>query len=465
MKQTSDALDDALSLVHAGSFAQAEALAREVVGRDPGNAQAYYVLGLSSLFQNRHADALERIEQALELDRTNAQYHFARAACLAASGRADAAIAAYRKALEFRPQFFEALANVGNLLERSVRFAEAAEAYRRALELRPDEVFVLNGLGACEIAIGRPKEAAEVLKRAVRLKPDFAAALNNLARASWLTGAPDEAIGLLRRAVDLRPDFTEAWINLGDRHYRARNDDEALKCFDRALALDPSNDEIRFLRDSIRGNTVERAPDQFVRNFFDRFAPEFDARLVGDLDYRTPQAMAEFLQPWLAAREGLRVADLGCGTGLSGIFVRSKAAFLAGMDLSAKMLDEARKRAIYDELTEAEILDYLDRRPTQAFDLVLAVDVFVYVGELEPIVRACARALISGGVLAFSVENLDDPKLDFRLARTGRFAHSPRYIARVAANAGLRIMDSRATALRKEDTKPVMGDLYALEKP
>ena len=62
----------------------------------------------------------------------------------AQAGRLDEAIDSYRLAIELRPDFFEALANMGNLLQRTRRRSEAIEAYRRALALRPHEVNVLS---------------------------------------------------------------------------------------------------------------------------------------------------------------------------------------------------------------------------------------------------------------------------------------------------------------------------------
>ena len=457
-------LEEGEGHVHAGRFAPAEACAASVLARQPRNARAHYILGLSLLFQQRHADALARLEQAVRHDRVNGQYHFVSAMCLTALGRGDEAITAYRRALQFRPQFFEALANLGNVLENARRFPEAAEAYRRALALRPDEALVLNGLGVCELAAGRIDAAADALERAVALKPDLATALNNLATAEGKRNSGARAIELLRRAVAMRPQFLEAWVNLGEQLYMAREDAAAIEAFDRALAIDSTNEEIRYLRNSIAGVSMDRAPDQFVANFFDRFAADFDRRLTGDLEYRTPQVLGEMLASWLAARSQLRVADLGCGTGLSGVFVRPKARFLAGVDLSAKMLDLARERGIYDDLQRMEIAAYLRGRAAESFDLALAVDVFVYVGNLDEVMQACAAALAPGGLFAFSVEHLDDGAGDFALARTGRYAHSRAYLERIGTAAGLQLVQCVPTVIRKEDGQPVHGDLYAFAK-
>lgn len=450
--------------VHAGRSREAEQLLASVFARQPRNARAHYVMGLAALFARQPQPALSRFEEALRTDRVNPQYHFVAGMCHAALGRADEAITAYRRALQFRPQFFEALANLGNVYEGAQRFPEAAEAYRRALAVRPGEPLLLNGLGVAELAQGRFAEAAMALERALAARPDWDTALNNLATAVGKMGQGERAIGLLQRAVALRPAFVEAWWNLGEQLYIARRDADAISAFDRVLEIDPAHAEARYLRDAISGATPERAPDGFVAGFFDRFAADFDRRLTGDLEYRTPEALARLLEPWLDSRSGLRVADLGCGTGLSGVFVRPKAAFLAGVDLSPKMLEAARVRGLYDELECAEIAAWLESRPAGAFDLALAVDVFVYVGNLEPILRAAAAALASGGRFAFSVEHLDEGDAGYRLARSGRYAHARSYVERVGREAGLTLVESQPTVIRKEDGQPVVGDLYAFSK-
>ncbi len=262
----------------------------------------------------------------------------------------------------------------------------------------------------------------------------------------------------------IRPGFAEAWINLGEQLYVAKRDAEAIAALDRALALDPANAGLRHLRDSIAGVQTERAPDEFIRGFFDRFAGHFDKRLVEDLEYRTPQRMVEFLRPWLSGKDmKLRIDDLGCGTGLSGAVLKPYAARLAGVDLSGQMLAKARERRLYDALHEAEIAKYLDAAPAGETDLAAAMDVFVYVGDLKEIFRAVARTLAPGGLFAFSVER-HDGEGDFHLARSGRYAHSPRYIRELAAANGFREWNAEESVIRKESNEPVKGYLFGFLK-
>ena len=73
------------------------------------------------------------------------------------------------------------------------------------------------------------------------------------------------------------------------------------------------------------------------------------------------------------------IIDLG-GTGLFGMEINQFCEHLEGVDLSGKMLDEARKN-IYKKLIKQDILGYL-LNANLDFDYFVSTDVFVYVGDL-----------------------------------------------------------------------------------
>merc|ERR1712100_27561 len=83
------------------------------------------------------------------------------------------------------------------------------------------------------------------------------------------------------------------------------------------------------------------------------------------------------------------------------------------------------------------------------FDLVVAADVFVYIGDLAEIFRTTSHWLTRSGVFAFSTEALDEGVLpDYELTATGRYCHKPSYVQRLAATVGLKVCDCRPVVLR-----------------
>jgi predicted TPR repeat methyltransferase len=486
---------EADALLREGRFPEGEDRARAVLAQQPRNPGGHYLMGLSALMQERHVDALAHVERALKLDRVNAQYHFMAALCLAPLQRLDEAMASYRRALQFRPEFLEARANLGYLLECSGRGEEAAECYRKVLAHNPDEWFTLNRLGYCERMLGRAESALVPLARAVALEPRSAPTHNELALALLQLGRTAEAIASLRNAVEADPKFAEGWANLAKLLYvehleavrRTERGEGAppevgpvIECFDRLLGFDPANVEFKYLRDCLAGERLERPPDRYIEAFFDRFAGQFEQRLLGELAYSAPAVAARMLDGLLHGRTGLRVADLGCGTGLFGDYLRAKAGYLAGVDLSGAMLERARARGRYDELVREEIGDYLARIEPGSLDLAVALDVFIYVGNLGRVLDAARGAMAPDGVLVFSIEDLRERRRDreasaesngreapaesYTLLPAGRYAHARAYVEAAAIRAGLTPVAVEPFDIRVEAGQPVPALLFALRK-
>lgn len=458
-----DQLREAAGHLSDGRMAEAAALADAVLAGHPRHAAAHYVRALCGLSEGAFAEALPHAEAALRREPANAQYHFAAALCLGALGRTDEAIAAHRRVLQRRPAHADSLAALGRLLEDAGRVDEALKAYDAALPLRPRDPALLTRAGFCALASGQVAIGLARIEHALALQPDLPAATLRQAGLSLARlGHGAQALPILERALALDPADAEGWARTGELQYLSGNDAAARSCFEKTLALAPGDEDARFLLDVVEGRTIDQPPDGFVARFFDRFAADFDRRLRKDLQYRVPEDLAKLLAPFLEERTGLRVADLGCGTGLCGAWLRPVAARLTGVDLSPAMLEAARAGGLYDELAQEEITKFLSTAPAASFDLLVAADVFIYVGRLERLFTAVAHALAPGGAFAFSVETAKDGEAEVQLRRSGRYAHSVAYVHGVAGVAGLRIEATQEEALRTDAGLPVAGTLFVL---
>ncbi|HSV29503.1 MAG TPA: methyltransferase domain-containing protein, partial [Candidatus Omnitrophota bacterium] len=188
---------------------------------------------------------------------------------------------------------------------------------------------------------------------------------------------------------------------------------------------------------------------------FDDYADKFDAALVEKLDYRAPALLADALRRTLGEVSGLQVMDAGCGTGLAAPVLRPLAAWLEGVDLSPAMVAKARQRGLYDELREGELVQALSDSATH-FDLVVAADVLVYLGDLEPVMRAARKALAPGGAFAFTVERCDDVET-YVLGAKSRYAHAEGYVRKVAEQAGFTVALLEQAVTRRDAGADVPG--------
>ncbi|QJE01656.1 tetratricopeptide repeat protein [Massilia forsythiae] len=434
----------------------------EAVRLDPRYALAWDNRGNALRRLRRPQEALDSHERALALrpDYPEAWCH--RAIALQELGCwAEAADSAAR-ALRSRPAWTEALLALGNALQALERFDDAVAAYDRALAAA-DAAGAAAGPGAADAADAATGKAAAGANGAGPDQAPGGRADIWCARGAALkkAGAPQRALDSYERALALRPDYVLAW------HYRANvlralgRRDEAVAAYRRALELGADAAEIGFALAALgEGALPGAAPADYVKNLFDQYAPHFERHLVGVLGYRTPALLDALLRRHLAAPVETAL-DLGCGTGLCGPLLRPLARHLAGVDLSPRMLEAARAGGAYDELACADIGPWLDERRTGA-GLALAADVLVYFGDLAPLFGQVRRALLPGGLFAFSVEAAQPGAAGYAILPSNRFAHAPAYVERCALDAGFTVVEREDAVLRREDGRDVAGCLVLL---
>jgi predicted TPR repeat methyltransferase len=123
------------------------------------------------------------------------------------------------------------------------------------------------------------------------------------------------------------------------------------------------------------------------------------------------------------------------------------------------MLARAAERNIYDRLVRAELTEFLSASPA-AFDVIVAADVLIYIGDLTHLAIAAATALRPGGLFAFSIEVTD---AGYRFLTSGRFAHAPLYIREMFLPHFDEIL-CEETAIRLEGTADVPGCVFILRR-
>jgi predicted TPR repeat methyltransferase len=377
----------------------------------------------------------------------------------------DAAEAArlYHRVLAFRPGDGNALNLLGQLARARGDLAEALRLTGQAVALHPGAPVFLAAHGATLAEAGRLAEAVATLRAALALRPADPVSLRNLGQALCALGRAGEALAPLRQAVALAPMDGAVQLALAHACREAGLAAEAAEAA-RAAARDPAlSAQAGFLLAAL-GQAVapDRAPAAYVRDLFDQYAPRFDEELTGRLHYRTPEALAALLREAGIAAEGrLRVLDLGCGTGLSGVALAPFAARLEGLDLSPRMLAAAKARGLYHALHEADLASFLPGQ-TGAWDIVAAADVLNYLGDLSLVLPDLAAALAPGGMAAFSVELGEEAP--FTLGPGLRYRHQPAHLRGLFAQVGLGIRAERACVLRQEQGRPVPGMLWVLER-
>ncbi|MHC5030228.1 MAG: serine/threonine-protein kinase [Planctomycetota bacterium] len=223
--------------------AQAKGIAtiRTVIGREPDDAEAYFVLGYALYLKGQHDEAVAAFREAIRLEPDYAVSHANLGAALADKGEIDEAIAMYRKAIRLDPDQSQAHYNLGNALRDKGEINEAIAAFREAIRVDPDYVRAHYNLGNALRDKGEIDEAIAAFREAIRVDPDHALAHNNLGAALLDKGEIDEAIAACREAIRLQPDLALAPDNLGNALRDKGEIDEAIAAHREAIRLDSDN--------------------------------------------------------------------------------------------------------------------------------------------------------------------------------------------------------------------------------
>ena len=491
--QTAALLNEALAAHQAGRLGEAQARYRQVLALAPRQFDALHLLGVLERQQGDAAEAVRLIAQALAVNPAQAAAHCNLGAALQDLGRSEEALASYDRALQLNPGHALAWSNRGNALRKLGRLLEAVDSYERALSLRPSYPEAWCNRAIALLDLGEPEAALDSAERALQQKRPYPEAATVRANALFQLRAYEAALQGYEEAVAADARAAEAHAGRGLTLLKLARPQEALESFEAALALRPAHWQTQRQRaeallalgrraeaiDAYRqartlapdpaqvdfalaalgvGDAPKQAPAAYVKALFDQYAGHFEQHLTGVLGYRTPGLAAAALARHVDDK-GLSTVDLGCGTGLCAPFLRPLSTRLTGVDLSEKMLAQARAAGLYDELACADICDYLAAH-RQAFDLVVAADVLVYFGELDTLFGQVRAALRPGGTFCFSTEALEAG--EFSLLPSNRYAHSLDYLERLAARHGFMVREADSATVRSEHGTDVTGHLLVL---
>lgn len=137
----------------------------------------------------------------------------------------NAAVEAYKKALEIMPNYAGGYNNMGATLRDQGNLDEAIEAYGSAIAIKPDYPEAYNNLGISFQDQVRLDEAIEAFSKALKIKPDFAEAYYNLGSALKDQGKIEQAIEAFTKALNINYKFVEAhWHITSLKTYKSKNE-------------------------------------------------------------------------------------------------------------------------------------------------------------------------------------------------------------------------------------------------
>ena len=147
-------LESATQHHRAGRLEQAEAGYREVLAREPRNADALHLLGVVAHQSGRYGEAIALISEAIALNGGAPAYHHNLGEARRAAGEAESALPCFARAIELRGDYADAFNNLGRALEMLGRPADARAMYHRAVGLEPEHAKAQFNLGLVSLLLG-----------------------------------------------------------------------------------------------------------------------------------------------------------------------------------------------------------------------------------------------------------------------------------------------------------------------
>ena len=363
--------------------------------------------------------------------------------------------------LEESPDDFDAWLDLARSRNEARQAPAALSAANNALTLQPSSLEALYEKGIAELEAGFVEAAVSAFTSILAIQPLHSHVLMSLGSAYYQLRRLEVASVVWEQAVRVAPAPLETLENLAVCYQRLGDFEKVAEVWSRVLALDAQHPlALHHLAALGLRPVPTRSPEEYVVRLFDEFAEEFD-RTLNALNYQGPRLLADLIADnAIVPLAHFCVLDAGCGTGLCATFLRPWADQLEGVDLSPKMLAQAKGRGLYDRL-HCEEMSCFCARHVAVFHLIVAADSLNYFGDLEGILHALAGSLLPQGRLAFFVEKADiEMATGFRLERHGRYSHQPVYVREQLTASGLRIIAENEATIRSESGHPVTAHFF-----
>jgi tetratricopeptide (TPR) repeat protein len=174
---------------------------------------------------------------------------FKRAMELKSSSQTGEALASFGRALELYPDYFQALAERGDLYVTKRELAKAAADFARALKLNERYEPALRGMGYCKLEAGEFAEAAKYLEQAATADPGNATTHMLLGIANLGLDRREEARQSLEQALKidgLRAIRAHIHLaNLYAREHQYRRAADELHIYIESVPTDPGVEELK----------------------------------------------------------------------------------------------------------------------------------------------------------------------------------------------------------------------------
>lgn len=375
-------------------------------------------------------------------------------------GNLSHAIHLYLQILEKSPNYPEVFHNLGCIYNEQALFEKACECFHKVSTLLPEFPDAMINLAHAYENLNQMPKALEYYKKALLIDPENHSTLIHIGTILRKFGKDDEALACYEKALELYPNSVMALFNNVSILTKLGLISKATTLCERALKLDPNNPSL-ITQYKILTKKQDDIETYYTTPNFDECAEQFDHKLKL-LKYSAPQFLYESTKKF-TSKTNLHILDLGCGTGLCGEVFMPIASRIDGIDLSKRMIKIARKKNIYNNFYQGDLIEVLNTMKSNSIDLITCADVLIYIGNILPLFKECSRVMRPRGLMAFSIEIA--PNEEYEILLSNHWGHSIEYATSIISKINCSLLYQQNFPLRKGTQKMIYGHLFLIQKP
>ncbi len=387
-----------------------------------------------------------------------------------AAGNFEGMLQAAQKAHQLAPEWPNASMRLARVLAGRDEADEAmslvedalAQAASQATSSARDTELLCQAATVAQ-RLNRHPQALQWWRKAEHINPEDFGIRHQIARSLIHCNDAESAVGILSSLLAQLPNHPGLLSDRLRARLNTQQYEQAIQDGQALLALDPFNEEYRFLMDLALSITPKTLPAAVITNLFDGYGVRMDHHLADPLQSILSADVADSILQWYPDRN-VDVLDLGCGTGTLGASLGSLSGALIGVDLSQEMADKAIAQKVYDRIHRVNILDALQATPSDHYDVITALNVLTYLGDLTTVIPNAHRILAAGGRLVFSYLTCADDKAGYTL-QNYRYTHQTDYVQELLEKTGFGEIHNEARTMCLVDGEPVQGFLVTARKP
>jgi eukaryotic-like serine/threonine-protein kinase len=212
----------------------------QALSRNESLDAPHITLGAIAVHLGQVEEGIRQLRRALDIDPVNAEACRKLARAYVAAGKISEAEATYRRAIQYRTNFWLGYNDLAVFYNDRGRYEEAEAALRKAASLTPDNNLVYSNLGGVQMARGEWAEAERSFRKAIDLRPR-GSVYSNLGTLYIYTERYADAVPVLEKAAALSGSDRHGdviWGNLGDAYRWTRGrEKDAPAAYARAIEL------------------------------------------------------------------------------------------------------------------------------------------------------------------------------------------------------------------------------------